>query len=202
MKNILASFCLYLICSTSTAEIIEISSLNISGGSVLIGGTTNVALLPGDDPFIRMGDYQGTYDMSSVFGGVVTGNDGTGFPFYGLTLSSDGTTNYSAPMGTVDDTLGTISVDLSSWFAWQTAPSGGVVFNQGGIATGLYDSITGEFTMSWDALIADGTFPDPNTWTLTGTVNTVPLPAGIWLFISGMVALLGFRKRRLSSPDI
>lgn len=196
MKSILITFSIFFFCSTSYAAIIEISSLNISAGNVLINGTINTGLLPGEDPFIRMGDYQGVLDAGNIFGSIVTNSDPVITPFYGITLSSYGGNTYSAPTGTINDVLGTITVDMRSWFVWQQNPSAGTLINNGGIATGTYNSLTGEFNMSWDGLIENGTFPDPNTWTLNGTVNIVPIPASMWLFGSGLIGLIGFARRK------
>lgn len=186
MKKLLLCLFLCFFSLTSKAAVIDISSLNISGGNVLLSGSVNVALLQGDDPVIRMGEYQGIYTSTSITGSIVTGGDEIGTHFSGVTLPSDGINDYPAPSGTVDDVLGTITVDLRSWFTVELVPAEGV-YNDGGIATGTYDAVTGAFSMSWDGFIENGTFPTPNTWTLTGTVTTVPLPAGVWLLLSGLI---------------
>ena len=120
----------------------------------------------------------------------------------GTTPPADGTLSdpsYVIPTGTVDDVAGTITMDLSSWFANHH------VMNQnlGGIATGDWDPTTGEFTdLSWTATLTQGMRAGETvTWTLQGNVlstNPVPLPGAVWLMGSAFLGLLGIKKSRQS----
>lgn len=100
------------------------------------------------------------------------------------------------PSGTVDATAGTITMDMSSWFAnWRNAD-----IHQGGIASGNYDGITGAYTMGWTNVMTVSGTTFTSKWEMTGTVSPVPLPAAVILFGTGLVSLAGiFRQRLLHS---
>ena len=109
--------------------------------------------------------------------------------------------SYVIPTGTVDDVAGTITMDLSSWFANHM----GMNQNLGGIATGDWDPATGEITdLSWSAILTQGMQKGATvTWTLQGevlssssaNVSAVPVPGAIWLMGSALVGLFGLQKR-------
>ncbi len=82
--------------------------------------------------------------------------------------------SYVVPTGTVDDEAGTITLDLSSWFANHMAMNQ----NLGGIATGKWDPDTGFITgLSWTATLTQGMQKGATvTWTLQGIVlSTSPV---------------------------
>lgn len=82
--------------------------------------------------------------------------------------------SYVIPTGTVDDEAGTITLDLSSWFANHM----GMNQNLGGIATGEWDPETGVITdLSWSAILTQGMQKGATvTWTLQGKVlSTSPV---------------------------
>lgn len=76
--------------------------------------------------------------------------------------------SYVVPTGTVDDEAGTITLDLSSWFANHH------VMNQnlGGIATGQWDPDTGIISdLTWTSTLTQGAKAGETvTWTLQGKV--------------------------------
>lgn len=82
--------------------------------------------------------------------------------------------SYVIPTGTVDDVAGTITLDLSSWFANHM----GMNQNLGGVAVGQWDATTGEFTdLTWSAILTQGMQKGATvTWTLQGKVlSTSPV---------------------------
>lgn len=94
--------------------------------------------------------------------------------------------SYAIPTGTVDDEAGTITLDLSSWFANHM----GMNQNLGGIATGTWDPDTGIFTeLSWSATLTQGMQKGATvTWTLRGIVLSTS-PANKATFSSSTDAL-------------
>lgn len=94
------------------------------------------------------------------------------------------------PSGTLDAILGSITVDMSSWFAAHHAMDQ----NLGGTATGSWDPVTKDYEMSWSATLTQGQqMGNQVTWTLTG--SAIPEPAGTALFLSGL-GLLGVARRK------
>lgn len=97
------------------------------------------------------------------------------------------------PSGTVDAEVGTITMDMSSWFAnWNNAD-----ISQGGIASGDYDGITGVYTMDWTNVMTVNNATFTSQWEMTGTVTPVPLPAALLLFGTGLVGLGSLGRRRV-----
>ncbi len=88
----------------------------------------------------------------------------------------------------------TISADLSSLFVAITGPLSGSLNIGGAAATGTYDPLTGQFSLSWTRVldVASANFG------LEGTadVTPVPLPAAAGLFATGLASLAGWSARR------
>ncbi len=120
------------------------------------------------------------------------------------------------PSGTLDNVAGTITMDLSSLFAYW----GGLDFHQGTgkndgvtstLATGLWDSSSGHYSLSWTSstnfsnsnpYVCDFQSPTCSAkYTLEGYAATsaVPVPAAVYLLGSGILGLLGFVSRRKSA---
>ena len=103
------------------------------------------------------------------------------------------------PNGILDTVNGTIAMDLSSWFAnWNntdihvgTGKSDGITSE---FATGTWNSVTGEYSLSWQSLDS-GPYLNTSFWTLHGIASPVPLPPAIWLFFSGLLCLRFFSKQ-------
>jgi hypothetical protein len=90
----------------------------------------------------------------------------------------------------------TITADLSSLFATITGPISGDL-NIGGAATGTYDPLTGQFSLSWTRVLDVAS----SNFSLEGTadVTPVPLPAAAGMFATGLASLAGLSARRRAS---
>jgi len=169
----------------------------VNGASSVIGAhTMNMGVYTGDEAEITAANVAGTLPT--------TGYVNWAFGYFGnVTNFSTAASNQAGVVGggpvlsgETDDAMGTITLDLSSFFAnWN-----GTSFNQGSAGTvGTYDATTGDFTVGWNQLIVGGAF-DGKTgyWELSGTANVaaVPVPAAVWLFGSGLVGLAGVARRR------
>ena len=179
--------------------------LDFSGNTDLVGGfinrnTTSDGMSISQTNFRMVKDpsepTQYTYTASS---NIRHNNEWTG-----MAPVADGSItdpSYVIPTGTVDDVAGTITMDLSSWFANHM----GMNQNLGGIATGDWDPTTGEITdLSWSAILTQGMQKGATvSWTLQGevlssssaNVSAVPVPGAIWLMGSALVGLFGLQKR-------
>lgn len=111
---------------------------------------------------------------------------------------------HPVPTGTFDPVAGTISLNLSSFYAnWN-----GTDFNQGsptvsGTVTGCSGN-TCSYNIAWFSTIVGGPFNgNTGSWklsgTVTGTAAPVPIPAAAWLFGSGLVGLVGIARRKRSN---
>ncbi len=93
-----------------------------------------------------------------------------------------------------------ITADFSAWEVFWN----GSAFEQGprpdntgpfGLATGTYNLITNEYNLGWSSQIKGGPFNNViGFWYIEGTV--VPVPAAVWLFGSGLIALIGFGRNK------
>lgn len=192
MKKTAIAAALLLVSGAANSATLNIDSLNVSGGLFNMGAPVDAGGASTVGAFdLTMGEYAQN---------IVTWNFGFFGPVTNYTAAScngECAGGGPAPSGTVDDVAGTITVDMSSWFAFWN----GNDFNQGGTATGTYDANTGAFTIGWSSLIVGGSF-DGNTgyWELSGVANTstseVPVPAAVWLFGSGLIGLAGIARRR------
>lgn len=179
-KTLLLTLFICLISSTAYAEQRSVARLHVANGIFSImtpigqGGMESSI-----GPFIlETGIYQGDY--SNILNDhIVSWQFGFFGPVYNYTAAFN--PNYAAdtggpaPSGIVDDQTNTITMDLSSWFAWWN----GTTFNQGGSATGSYDPVSGAFTLNWSKLIVGGPFDGATGyWQLNGFVelNDGPVP--------------------------
>jgi len=140
----------------------------------------------------------------------IVGDQFSSFPINVYTAASNlGDTNTIAgsiaggpvPTGTLDDVAGTITMDLSSlFFNWNdndisvgTGKSDGVT---SALATGVWNPVTGQYSLSWTSLTGFG--PKGNlvsSFSLSGNVTAVPVPATAILFFSGLMGLFGVSRR-------
>ena len=115
--------------------------------------------------------------------------------------------NFPPPSGT---TAGdTMTVNLSSLFvgvsfpqraSWAPPEMFGSL-NIGGNATGTFDETTNAFNVSWTHAFTGVPFLTSGNFSLQGTAQlaAVPLPGAIFLFGSGIAALIGFARRKRAS---
>lgn len=122
--------------------------------------------------------------------------------------------SFAAPTG--DITNGVASLELDSWIMWwnsttfsqgSTSTKGAketcVTTNQLGtqcstpIVINSYDASTGAFDATWDSVFIGGAFNGVfGNWHITGNMSTVPVPAAVWLFGSGLIGLFCFTRRK------
>ena len=180
--------------SHASAEIFNINSMNITSGNIVRSFNPNDSITPIDLDFTGNTDLVGGFinrnttvdDMSisqTNFRMVKDPSEPTQHTYTAasnirhnlewteMAPIEDGTLtdpSYVIPTGTVDDVTGTITLDLSSWFANHM----GMNQNLGGIATGQWDPATGIFTdLTWSAVLTQGMQKGATvTWTLQGTV--------------------------------
>jgi hypothetical protein len=102
------------------------------------------------------------------------------------------------PTGILDNSVGTITMDLSSWFANfdGTDFHAGTGKNDGSTsasANGTWDPLTGSYSLSWTSVTAVfGT----TVWTLEGVAAPVPIPPALYLFGTGLLGLVGMARRK------
>jgi len=161
---------------------------------------------------IRIGTAQPVSGQSH--GGPVTGLENTGIDLAWNFLYNAGMHNTTSPVSILsDDGAGNVQLDFSGWsFDWNGIEDIGLGGDQvnypadTGVATvtcGTDCSVGDSYTLNYTAHVLAG---DPSNLGgvyyglhLEGTVSTVPVPAAVWLFASGLLALNGFaRQKRIS----
>ncbi len=175
--------------------------LDFSGNTNLVGGFINKDTTP-DGKAIAQTNFRMVKDPSEPTQYVYTAasNIRHNSEWAGMTPPADGTItdpSFVVPTGTVDDVAGTITMDLSSWFANHM----GMNQNLGGTATGSWDPATGAITdLTWMATLTQGMQQGATVeWTLQGNVlstNPVPIPGAIWLMGSAIFGIFGMKSRR------
>lgn len=219
MKNnkvkVLSLFVAAVLSSQVSAETFNIDSISIDSGTLVRSFNPKDSVKPIVLDFIGNTDLVGGYINKETNGG--SGISETNFKQvkdskeptqYTYTAASniqhnlewtqmappaDGTLtdpSYVVPTGTIDDEAGTITLDLSSWFANH------MMMNQnlGGIATGKYDAATGQFSdLTWSATLTQGMKKGADvTWTLQGSVlssSPVGMSGSTPSFSNGMLEI-------------
>lgn len=198
MRKILSALLLFVLSNSIHAA--AITDLTITGGNFDLGGAGG-EIFPAAFAEMTVGGYDGAIPTvtSSELNYAATSIATFTFGFFGpvaiYTSESDNINSGFAPV-TGDITGSTLTLDLSSW----TMYHGGNSFNQGGIITTTID-LNGNFTASWNAVFIGGAFDGQiASWTITGNaaVSPVPVPAAVWLFISGLAGMVipGVVRRR------
>ncbi|MBI3187763.1 MAG: VPLPA-CTERM sorting domain-containing protein [Gammaproteobacteria bacterium] len=216
LNIILAIFALVL---TGSIKAAPIASLEITGGNFSMAGAVGV-IHPGAYANMTVGGYDGVispspahteYDYTPY--SIATFEFGYFGPVSIITAPTDGVNSGFAPLSG-DITNNTLTLDLSSWsMLWCCQ-----LFNLGSssdLVAGsrcvtdtsftncstpiitTYDTATGEFTAAWKAVVTYGAFRGQlASWSITGNVSAVPVPAALWLMGSGLIALAGLASRR------
>ncbi len=195
IKSLLASFALFTSISVSAAPVdIDTMFVDTASASLTVGflgpftGTTG--LTPPAE--IMMGNFQ-----SSILS--INADDFT------LNIYSTDTYGASAPSGYVDGSI--IDVDFSSLRGNLTYSSNVYDFElwplTNSLDYGVFNPGNNTFDIGWSENLQVDLTPFFSTNALLevdlqGYLTTVPLPAAVWLFASGMLALFGFThsKRR------
>jgi len=128
---------------------------------------------------------------------VLTGSSPSG----SLTGVGDGFNDlYVVEVGVSESTSVEISMDGSTWFNVGNIGGGGGsvgVFNYGfdidKLGFGFTDSFT--YVRVTDLLIDPGTSPQGADIDAIGAIQTVPLPAGVWLLPVGLILIRWMRRR-------
>jgi len=122
---------------------------------------------------------------------------------YALNIYSTNINGNPAPSGSVDGTA--IDVDFSSLRGNLTYSNNNYDFELWPLTTtldyGVYDPVNSTFDIGWSENLIinlNGLFPTSASLeiNLQGYLTTVPVPAALWLFGSGMIALFGFSRRK------
>lgn len=191
--SLLAIFSIMFFSVNAVAAPVAINSMFVNNASVTLdagylGSATASSALPNIE--ITMGSYQP--DIFSV------GADGLNVRVYSTDASG-----MNAPSGYVDGTL--INVDFSSFRAEVTYSIYSFDVGLWPINTeldyGTYDPMNNNYLIGWSEAISidvSSIFSQSATLdvSLSGYLTAVPVPAAIWLFGSGFIALFGFVRSK------
>ncbi|HAP75496.1 MAG TPA: hypothetical protein DCR14_05375 [Acidimicrobiaceae bacterium] len=132
---------------------------------------TNYSLLsPGMAAGLRSGELQVAPDPAfDESGNGLAADIFAPVPFFGVAFA--GAMDAGGPTPAVTAADGELNADLTAF----TAYYGGGTFNQGAVATGTIDPMTGEYVLEWTSLISGGSFDGfTGVWHLEGVFT----PAG------------------------
>lgn len=136
---------LCLVEANDYAEAMTVTSLDFTSGAVNLDGRFSGILdrLFAEDGHITMGSYQ---SMSDIVDPITRGHK----TFF---LFTSGLSGAPAPSATINGS--SMSVDLSSlFFGWMRGNGNEIhAWNIGGMATGLFNPQTSQFSLSWDHLL-------------------------------------------------
>ncbi len=156
-------------------------------------GVSNPGFTPSRVDFTAATFVNGAYftNTTYTFLAVRDGNDGNATPFVKgpfttgdfLTLTVNGLDASGSAVSTLDISLASGANILDSWL-WSDMSSLGAVY---GLEFTMSSSDNGSFGMNTPAYFAI----DDLT-----TVSAVPVPAAVWLFLSGIIGLAGVARKR------
>lgn len=195
-KSILASLFLLISFNLSAAPIaidtmfVDNVAADLTLGTGIFSETFSASTGISPPAEIMMGEFQNSIlDVNS-----------SGFD---LNIYSTGLNGSPAPTGTVDGTI--IDVDFSSLRGVLTYSGLTYDFELWPLTTtldyGVYDPGNGDFSIGWTdnftidlaSVLLTPASLDVN---LQGYLTTVPVPAAVWLFGSGIITMFGFSYRR------
>lgn len=202
LVQMMAMLVLCLVSLEGRAEALTVTSLDFTSGAVNFDGRDGRILdrLFAQDGTITMGSYQ---SMSDIVDPITRGHKT-------FSLFTSGLNGAPAPSATINGS--SISVDLSSLFFGISRGDHVQAWNIGGMATGLFNPQTSEFSLSWQHLFGEGASKEKHEWShershdrmatffLQGTAVVaqapVALSASLMFFATGVVLIGGFLWRR------
>ena len=214
MKYINIALTIFALGLTGGIKAAPIVSLEITGGNFSMAGVGGV-IHPGAYANMTVGGYDGSFPLSNSSEAAASPYSVATFQFgyYGpvaiYTTPTDFIDSGFAPLSG-DITNNILTLDLSSWsMVWccqlfNMGSSSDLVAGSRCVGSSCstpiittYDAATGEFTAAWDAVVVGGAFNGQfGSWSITGNVSAVPVPAALWLFGSGLIALTGLARRQ------
>jgi hypothetical protein len=203
VAGMMVMLALCLVILPDRAEAVTVTSLDFTSGAVNFDGRYGRILdrLFAENGTITMGSYQ---SMTDIVDPITRGHKT-------FSLFTSGLNGAPAPSATINGS--SISVDLSSLFFGISRGDQVRAWNIGGMATGLFNPQTSDFSLSWDHLFNNGngkwndgkwkheSMRDHSaTFFLQGTAVVgqapVPLSASLIFFATGLGLLGGLFWRR------
>jgi len=190
-----------------------VSTVSLAATWGVIGGSMNVYDPTGSSPnggipvlFTGNGAFSdGVFDGSAS--GIATDSQATyvgiePFQYIGIDLfayfapsGKDGETERVSGLNAPNIDFSSMTADMTSMFAnWNSRDGYVGEYNIGGIAT-----VTGldeySYELVWDSIQVSGPYQGM-TVEMTMQVSSVPVPAAVWLFGSGLIGLFSFARRQ------
>jgi hypothetical protein len=202
---VVATAAMSLVGLEGRAHAVSIGQLEFTSGAVNWTGEHGRTLdrLFDRDGVIKMGSFQSMTEIVDPITKQCTT----------FSLFTSGMTGAPAPSATINGS--SLSVDLSSLFFGWSRGSEVRAWNIGGLAKGLFNPETSEFSLSWNHLFERGAFKGEHEWSRKGghdrsatfflqgkavglTPAPVPVPAAFLLFASGAMGVggLAWKKHR------
>jgi hypothetical protein len=168
---------------TAPAGAMMVSQLELTGGAVNYDGKHSKMMdrLLGQDGTLKLGQFQAIGEIVPSIGKACET----------FSLFTSGFTGESAPSATISGS--SMSIDLSSLFFGASKGDFHKTWNIGGLATGLFNSDTKEFMVSWTHMFDDGKHEGLATFFLSGLAKfdtqPVAIPASLVLYATGLFGL-------------